>query len=321
MTPQVWVRPLDKPSGHWKKQLPGKHLKLAARGDIDGLHSLLTANPSFLNHPANHGRTLLWEATRAGKLEVVQFLLDMGADVTLRGCYNSEAHVQLPPVCAAQYYKRSAVNALLSQYPCPMDFFRLAFLGDLPALRKMYRKTPALVDATDDDDEIYFMPAIAFAVVGGDDAVTKWLCSKMASIAHFSATLAFLCGLADRFSTFDLLLEQGLEADAIDASAFVSARSTEFCARLIAAGIDINKKGDGGFSPLLYCCRGDKGKKQDRIKLLLEAGADLSSRDPQGKTVLHLAAKSPVLVQLLLEYGADPDLKDHQGVPASQLIG
>ena len=90
---------------------------------------------------------------------------------------------------------------------------------------------------------------------------------------------------------------------------------------MIAAGIDINKKGDGGFSPLLYCCRGDKGKKQDRIKLLLEAGADLSSRDPQGKTVLHLAAKSPVLVQLLLEYGADPDLKDHQGVPASQLIG
>lgn len=320
MTAQIWTRPLDKPPGHWKKQLPGKHLKLAAKGDIGGIQSLLADNPTFLNQPANHGRTLLWEATRAGKLDTVQFLLDQGADVTLRGCYNSEAHVQLPPVCAARYYKRAGVEALLDQHPCPLDFFRLAFLADLPALKQMRRRTPQLVEMADAGDEIYFIPAIAFAVVGGDVDVIDWLCREMMSIASYSAMLAFLCGLEDRFTTFDLLLEHGLEAEEVDANVFVTARSTDFCARVIEAGADINKTGEGGFTPLLYCCRGDKGKKQDRIKLLLEAGADITARDPHGKTVLHLAAKSPTLVQLLLEHGADPALTDDKGVPASQLI-
>ena len=64
---QRWTKPLDVEPGHWKKQLPQKRLKVAAKDDVEGLRALLAANSLDLNRRGPHGRTLLWEAVRAGK--------------------------------------------------------------------------------------------------------------------------------------------------------------------------------------------------------------------------------------------------------------
>jgi hypothetical protein len=78
-TSQRWERPLDFPSGFWKRQLPTKHLEIAGRGDIASLEKLLTEHPEFLNKRGAHNRTLLWEAVRRGKLAMVKWLVECGA--------------------------------------------------------------------------------------------------------------------------------------------------------------------------------------------------------------------------------------------------
>src|SRR6266849_1251516 len=87
---QRMVRLLDVEPGHWKKQLPFRHLDLARRGDVPGLEALLRAHPEFLSKRGSHNRTLLWEAARRGKLAAVKMLVAAGADVNATGCYNNE---------------------------------------------------------------------------------------------------------------------------------------------------------------------------------------------------------------------------------------
>ena len=74
---QRWIKAsiFDVEPGHWKKQLPAKHLKVAARGKVAELEHMLSSNSEFLNKRGSHGRTLLWEACRKGRLEAVRYLL------------------------------------------------------------------------------------------------------------------------------------------------------------------------------------------------------------------------------------------------------
>src|SRR4051812_30397988 len=109
IVPQRWARPLVVEPGHWKKQLPGKYLRLASTGNLPLLESLLEEHPEFLSKRGSHGRTFLWEAARAGKLAVARRLVERGADVNATGCYNSETLVQISPYCAGRYYRRAEI--------------------------------------------------------------------------------------------------------------------------------------------------------------------------------------------------------------------
>ena len=113
MIPQRDLRPLDVETGHCKKLLPGKYLKVAQRGDPHDLKALLREHPEFLNHRGSFTRTLLWEASRSGKMAAVKLLVDAGADVNVPGCYNNETMVRIAPYCAARYYRQDAVADFL----------------------------------------------------------------------------------------------------------------------------------------------------------------------------------------------------------------
>lgn len=51
---------------------------------------------------------------------------------------------------------------------------------------------------------------------------------------------------------------------------------------------DINAKDTCGASPL-HCVKYESNKAPDIIKLLIERGAEISARNDQGQTALHLA--------------------------------
>ena len=81
-----------------KTQLTGKQsdfLKIvvaaAGRGDLDAVKQFLNDKPEWLHTIGSHGRTMLWEAAYRGKLEVVKYLVEQGANINLPGCHLKSA--------------------------------------------------------------------------------------------------------------------------------------------------------------------------------------------------------------------------------------
>jgi ankyrin repeat protein len=315
-TAQRWVRELDVEPGHWKKQLPTKHLALATKSDGRALRALLSANPEFLNRRGNHGRTLLWEATRAGKLANVKFLDGLGADVELTGCYNSETLVQISPMCASIHYERRDVAAFLESRTSPHDIFQAAFLGDSERVRILLRANPDLVNVEDDDNEIYFTPPLTFAIAGGSAAVAQLLLDAGAEIACYCAQLFHVASMLGRIDLLELLFARGADPTAADTSVFVVARELSTVRWLLDHGVPVNRAGMNGSPPVVYLTRGDKGNTLDRVRLLLEHGAHVDARGPGGRTALHHAAAAGALdtLELLLASGADRRAKDDAGL-------
>jgi len=319
MAPKVaqrWVRPLDVEPGHWKKQLATKHLAVATKGKVQPLMALLNANPEFLNKRGGHGRTLLWEAARAGKLAAVEFLVERGADVEATGCYNGETLVQISPMCASIHYDRPAVAAFLKPRVKAPDIFQAAFLGDLARVKRLIAAQPDLVNAEDPDNEIYFTPPLTFAVAGGQRALAELLLDAGAEISRYGAQLFHLASGLGCFDLLELLYARGADPAAVDAGIFVAARDTATVVWLLDHGAPVNRVGLGGFPPLVYLARGDKGNTLERMAILLERGADTDARGPAGRTALHYAAASGASpkVELLLTHGANRRAKDESGL-------
>ena len=202
---QRWIRPgLDEP-GLFRGQMPTKHLALAARGDMAGLRALIKAHPDYLSKRANHNRTLLWEAVRRGRMPVVRWLVERGADVDATGAYNNESAVQITPYCAALYYRRPEAAAYLLGKGARLDIFRAAFIGEQARVEELLAAEPELLDAEDPQDNIYFVPVLGFAVAGGQAGVTEYLLKRGAKAVQYTAQLLHYAGRAGQLDMIELL--------------------------------------------------------------------------------------------------------------------
>ena len=94
-------------------------------------------------------------------------------------------------------------------------------------------------------------------------------------------------------------------------------RNIEAVKQHLAAGTDVNAKGDDGWTPLLYAAAyGHKGI----VELLIAAGADVNAKivtpmnpwDVDGETPLHYAANKET-AELLIAEGADVNAKNEDG--------
>jgi len=84
---------------------------------------------------------------------------------------------------------------------------------------------------------------------------------------------------------------------------------------LIKNGADVNKPAWGQWPPVAYLSRGDKGEHADRVRALIDYGADLHARAPKGITAVHAAAKAGFVsvLDVLLHHGADVNAKTNDG--------
>jgi hypothetical protein len=83
--------------------------------------------------------------------------------------------------------------------------------------------------------------------------------------------------------------------------------------KLLARGAKLHRP---GWSPVLYAASGPDPKA---LELLLDKGAPVNARSPNGTTPLMMAARygSESSVQLLLARGADPALRNELGLSAA----
>ena len=136
-----------------KTELTGKKsafLKIvvaaAGRGDLVTVRALVDEKPDWMHTVGSHGRTMLWEAAHRGKLEMVQFLVERGADVNICGCHYTPHRVEISPYCIAKLARRDKVAAYLLENGAEIDIHTAAYLGDYDSVAALLDKDATLLN-------------------------------------------------------------------------------------------------------------------------------------------------------------------------------
>jgi hypothetical protein len=131
----------------------------------------------------------------------------------------------------------------------------------------------------------------------------------------------------DDIATIQQLIADGADVNEVPggmqvtALAMAAAYGTPDTLRaMVEMGADLQKRGPEGASPLRFAVQ---TAKIENVRALAELGADLSEEDARIGTLLHLAATvqgPPELVRLLLELGVDPSRKNETGIKAADIV-
>ena len=272
---------------------------------------------------------MLWEAAYRGKLAVVQFLFERGADINLPGCYHIEHRLEITPYCAARHKGRDRVADYLRQHGATIDIHTAAYLGDYETVRSHLDNDADLVNSgylqtvmlptgephTFEHRETAWATPLCYAVMGGNLAIVELLISRGATIKPNSERLLDYAVWRTGWRLPNGCSKTGripsIAPRTLD-------DTSEMRVLLKAHGVppmDINAKNHMGWPPLVYACRGDNGEHPDEIQRLLALNADIDVRNDKGKTGLHCAAKAGFLkvINLLIEKGATLDATDNDG--------
>ena len=301
----------------------------AGRGDLESVRELVDDNPAWIHTVGSHGRTMLWEAAYRGKLEVVQFLLERGADINLPGCYHIQHRLELTPYCVARYEGRDAVADYLLQHGATIDIHTAAYLGDYDVVRSHLDNDPSLTNSgylqavmlpaggpnTFEHRKTAWATPLCYAIVGNNTSIVELLISRGAIIEPYSERFLDYAASDERVEIAEYLLENGADPSKAPRILDDGSAISKLFKRYGIAPKDINEKSNMGWPDLVYACRGDNGEHPDDVQRLLALGADIDVRNYKGKTALHYAAKAGFLkvINLLIEKGTTVDATDNDG--------
>ena len=315
-------------------QFPGKasdFLKIgvaaAARGDVEAVRAILEERPGWLTRVGARGRTMLWEASHRGKLGVVKYLVERGADIDACGTHYTPYFVEVSCYCIARYKKHDDVADYLIERGAVIDIHTAAFLGDLKGVELFLKRRPdslneghpqhVMGDMMEDGLAFHLAPApwatpLCYALRGGNVETVDYLIQRGARIEGIEEALFNAANKdADKVR---LLLENGADPRKMP---LIFPDEGELFALVSSYGVpppDV----EAVSARLVYLCRGDRGGNPDAVRRLLRLGANVDYRDAQGKTALHRAAKAgfTVTMGILLEHGASVKIEDGKGETA-----
>ena len=299
-------------------------VKAAERGQLEQVKQILDQKPHWLHKVGSHGRTMLWEACHKGRLEVVQYLVEQGANIQACGSHYTPYFVEVSCLAIALHRRRMPVAVYLESKGAYLDIHNAAFVGQYDLVRNLLeaasnrinRGYPQHIMAPKNQEDIDFTPAdtpwatpLCYALRGGDVATVSYLIKKGASIRPFSKQLFIAAD--DEPTMVRLLLENGADPD----FAPRALPDNQALFQVVSAhGVPLPSQEELS-GHLVYLCRGDNGGNVEEVLRLLEHGADINYQDKKGKTALHRAAKAgfTATIQVLLEHEADLERSDLSG--------
>jgi len=302
-------------------------VKAAERGRLEDLKEILVQRPHWLYKVGSHGRTMLWEACHKGRLEVVKYLVDQGADIHACGSHYTPYFVEVNCLAIALHKKRRTVADFLEKAGANLDIHNAAFLGALDQVRFLLRQNPNAVNqghpqhimAPKNQEDVDFMPEdspwaspLCYALRGGHTQTVSFLIDAGATIRPFSKQLFIAAD--DEPEMVRLLLENGADP----AFAPRALPDNEKLFQVVSAhGIPLPSQEELS-AHLVYLCRGDNGVNVKEVSRLLQHGANINYQDKKGKTALHRAAKAGFLstIELLLQHKAKLEIPDLMGETA-----
>ncbi|XP_069573130.1 ankyrin repeat domain-containing protein 50 [Brachyistius frenatus] len=298
-------------------------------GEVASLLLERRANPGHRDHD---GMTPLLLAAYEGHEDVVELLLEAGADVdeTAGPEGNAPAAAAVTPLLAAAAMGHMKTVSRLLFWGAAVDAIdcegRTALC--LAAARGSVEVARALLDRGLDEnhkDDLGWTPLHA-AACEGHRAVCAALTERgsMARVGEMDIegrTPLILAAQEGHWSTVRLLLDRRSPIDqrAYDGHSALSAALLEGHADvaelLMKRGADTDVR-DAEGRPLLYLLvlEGSLGM----AALLIEkGGVPLESRDSEGRTALHVASWQGCVefVDILLKHGANPNAQDTEGRP------
>ena len=314
-----------------KIRFPGKasdFLKIgvaaAARGDVEAVRAILEKRPAWLTRIGARGRTMLWEASHRGKLGVVEYLVERGADIDACGTHYTPYFVEVNCYCISRHKRHDDVAGYLMGRGAAIDIHTAAFLGDREGVESFLNQRPeslsegkpqhVMGDMKEDGLDFHPTPApwatpLCYALRGGDVETVMYLIKSGASIEGIEEPL-FNAANKD-VEKVRLLLENCADPQKLPP---IFPNEGELFTLVSSYGIpppDV----EAVSARLVYLCRGDRGGNPDEIKRLLRLGGNVDFQDAQGKTALHRASKAgfTVTMGILLEHGASVNIEDAKG--------
>ncbi|XP_034549277.1 ankyrin repeat domain-containing protein 50 [Notolabrus celidotus] len=294
--------------------------------------SLLLERGADPGHRDHDGMTPLLLAAYEGNDDVVELLLEAGADVdeTAGPDGNICAAAAVTPLLAAAAMGHMKTVSRLLFWGAAVDAIdcegRTAL--SLAAARGTVEVVRSLLDRGLDEnhkDDLGWTPLHA-AACEGYRAVCAALTERgsMARVGEMDIegrTPLILAAQEGHGSTVRLLLDRRSPIDhrAYDGHSALSAAllegHSEVADLLMRRGVDTDVR-DAEGRPLLYLLVLE-GRLEMATLLIEKGGVPLESRDPEGRTALHVASwqGNVEMVGLLLRHGANPNAQDAEGRP------